>query len=193
MFGRGRAYNDWLDPYGIHSHEIDGWGGDGINRSSFAQVSGRARVALDNAKSLFLKHLATVDTSSGPVTAEIITFHLVPDMKKAFNKFVKEHGCTASQRKITREEQDKINKTRKSLMLFSSVTVSPKAQQEYLAKNPQKAAAGGSKTAVAGSSKTAPGEAVVSPTPLGTKRTANTAHLDSVVVPAGGPAKKQKL
>ncbi|KAJ7872810.1 hypothetical protein B0H14DRAFT_2721282, partial [Mycena olivaceomarginata] len=31
--------------------------------------------------------------------------------------------CRASQRKLTREEQDKINKTRKSLMVFSFVTV----------------------------------------------------------------------
>lgn len=46
------------------------------------------------AKKLFLTHLAEVDTSSGPVTTEIIKFHLVPDMRKRFNKFVKEHGCT---------------------------------------------------------------------------------------------------
>ncbi|KAJ7689609.1 hypothetical protein B0H17DRAFT_1202247 [Mycena rosella] len=203
MFGRGRAYNDWLDPYGIHSHDPYGWGdGDGINRSSFAQVSGRAQKALDDAKTLFLNHLATVDTSGGPVTAEIIAFHLVPDMKKAFNKYVKEHGCTASQRKITREEQDKFNKTRKSLMIFSSVTVSPQAQQEYLAKNPQaasKAAAASSKTTTAGSSKTAaPGPSGSSKTaPLGSsqalkvKRTANDAQLDA----AGGGSglKKQKL
>jgi hypothetical protein len=41
-----------------------------------------------------LKHLATVDTSGGPVTAEIINFHLVSDMRTRFNKFVKDHGCT---------------------------------------------------------------------------------------------------
>jgi hypothetical protein len=35
-----------------------------------------------------------VDTSAGPVTAEIINFHLVPDMKAQFNKYVKEYGCT---------------------------------------------------------------------------------------------------
>lgn len=43
---------------------------------------------------LFLEHLATVDTSAGPVTAEIVQFHMVPDMRKSFAKMVKEHHCT---------------------------------------------------------------------------------------------------
>ncbi|KAJ7502619.1 hypothetical protein B0H11DRAFT_1989373, partial [Mycena galericulata] len=188
------------------SHDPYGFDDDGIGRSSFAPVSQRAYKALDQANALFLNHLATVDTSAGPVTAEIINFHLVPDMKKQFNKYVKEHGCTASQRKITREEQDKINKTRKSLMIFSSVTVSPQAQQAYLAKNPTKApskapVASSSKAPVAGSSKTpsatSPAPALgtaTSPTPLGTsqalKRTANAAHLD---IAEHTDAKKQKF
>lgn len=46
------------------------------------------------AKECFLKHLATVDTSNGTVTEEIIKTHLVPDMRKSFSKFVKEYGCT---------------------------------------------------------------------------------------------------
>lgn len=45
------------------------------------------------AKRIFLQHLASVDTSKGPATDEIIKFHLVPDMRKAFNKYVKEYGC----------------------------------------------------------------------------------------------------
>lgn len=45
------------------------------------------------AKDIFLKHLASVDTSNGPVTTEIIQFHMVPDLRKRFNKFVKEYGC----------------------------------------------------------------------------------------------------
>jgi hypothetical protein len=72
---------------------------------------------------------------------KIIQFHLVPDMKKAFNKFIKEYGCTtvlallravaathwlvfrfrATTRKITREEQDKINNTRKSVRSSSHI------------------------------------------------------------------------
>ncbi|KAF7293816.1 hypothetical protein HMN09_01177400 [Mycena chlorophos] len=107
---------------------------DGDIYAGRAQVSDRAYRALDQAKEIFLKHLASVDTSAGPVKEEIVKFHLVPDMKKAFNKFVKEHGCTPSQRKLTREEQDKINKARKSLMIYSSVTVTQAAQQAYLAK-----------------------------------------------------------
>nr|GAT51006.1 predicted protein [Mycena chlorophos] len=119
-----------------------------------AQVSQRAYRALDQAKDIFLKHLASVDTRAGPVKEEIIKFHLVPDMKKEFNKFVKEHGCTASQRKLTREEQDKVNKARKSLMVYSSVTVTQAAQQAYLAKKTAPPAGTVPAGAVAGSSKT---------------------------------------
>ncbi|KAJ6608439.1 hypothetical protein B0H10DRAFT_2226848 [Mycena sp. CBHHK59/15] len=103
----------------------------------------------------------TVDTSIGAVTTEIITFHFVPDMK-VFNKYVKEHSCITSHRKIMHEEQDKINKTQKL--------------QAYLAKNPSRA-----KVAMAGSSKTL-AAASAAPSPLGTsqtlKRTANAVHLD---------------
>ncbi|KAK6996670.1 hypothetical protein R3P38DRAFT_3069839 [Favolaschia claudopus] len=197
MFRGGRAYNDWLDPYGLFGRDPYGFDryDDPIGRSSFAPVSDRAYRALDTAKTTFLQHLASVDTSAGPVKEEIIKFHLVPDMKKEFNKFVKEHGCTASQRKITREEQDKINKSRKSLMIYSSVTVSPQAQQQYLAKNPSKAlAAGSTRNAVASSSK-APATSPA-PAPLGTsqalKRSANDAQLD-VASESGSLSKKKKL
>lgn len=33
------------------------------------------------------------DTSKGDATEEIIQFHMVPDMRKAFSKFAKEHKC----------------------------------------------------------------------------------------------------
>lgn len=46
------------------------------------------------ARKLFLAHIAKVDTSSGSVPTEIIKFHLAPHMRKKFNKFMKEHGCT---------------------------------------------------------------------------------------------------
>lgn len=83
-----------------------------VDRRSFAAVSDRAMRAQNEvrvqahqtskfrafdfpqAKKIFLDHLATVDISGGAVTTEIIKFHLVPDMKKGFNKFVKEYGCT---------------------------------------------------------------------------------------------------
>jgi len=109
-----------------------------INRDSFAPVSKRAYDALDN--KVFLEHLATVDTTAGVVTEEVIKFHLVPDMRKQFNKFVGEYGCSATSRQITREEQDKINKSRKSLSHFTSVKVTSEAQKAYLQKNPAAAA-----------------------------------------------------
>ncbi|KAJ3509984.1 hypothetical protein NLJ89_g4934 [Agrocybe chaxingu] len=129
FFGGGRR-GGWFDPY-------DGFGlGGDVNRSYFAPVSDRAKGALENAKASFLDHLATVDTSKGTVTEEIIKFHLVPDMRKAFNKFVKEYGCTGTSRQLTRSEQDVINKTRKSLMWYTSVIVTPQAQRAYLEKHP---------------------------------------------------------
>ncbi|KIM44029.1 hypothetical protein M413DRAFT_373703 [Hebeloma cylindrosporum] len=113
----------------------DGMGGD-VDRSGFAPVSQRAMNALDSAKKIFLDHLATVDTSRGPVDHEIIRFHLVGDMRKSFNKYVKEYGCTGTSRQLTRAEQDLINKSRKSLLYFTSVKVTPEAQRAYLEKNP---------------------------------------------------------
>lgn len=104
-------YNDWMDPFEIFSEDIYNYDGS-INRSGFAPVSQAALRKQDSvrlsiilfgsprftlriqAQQLFLKHLATVDTSNGAVTAEIIQFHLVGDMRKKFNKFVKDHGCT---------------------------------------------------------------------------------------------------
>jgi hypothetical protein len=78
-------------------------------------------------------------------------------------------------------------------MIFSSVTVSPQAQQAYLAKNPTKApVAGTSKNAAGGSSM----PVAASPAPLGTsqslKRTANAAHLDEAGV-TDSVSKKKKL
>ncbi|KDR73085.1 hypothetical protein GALMADRAFT_142770 [Galerina marginata CBS 339.88] len=109
--------------------------------------------SLLQAKSIFLDHLATVDVSKGEVSHEIIRFHLVPDMRKSFNRYVKEYGCTGTSRQITRTEQDLINKTRKSLLWFTSVKVTPEAQRAYLEKNPhlRKSTAGGSTTTASAS------------------------------------------
>lgn len=35
-----------------------------------------------------------MDTSNGKVTEEIIQYHMVPDMRKSFSKFVKTYHCT---------------------------------------------------------------------------------------------------
>ncbi|KII93366.1 hypothetical protein PLICRDRAFT_87752 [Plicaturopsis crispa FD-325 SS-3] len=183
MFGR-------FDPFSMY--DMGGMGGSrytfggDIDRRSFAPVSNRAYQARENAQKLFLDHLATVDTSKGPVTTEIIKFHLVPDMKKSFNKFVKEYGCTATSRKITRAEQDEINKMRKSLMQFTSVRVTPEAQKAYLEKNPSKkgAAANAAASTSSGSTSSAPLKDVT-----GKKRDANQADLE----PSSSSAKKVKM
>lgn len=60
-------------------------------------------------------------------------------MRKAFSKFVREHGGKATSRQLTRAGQDKINPGRKSLMWYTSVTVSAAAQKAYIEKNPAKA------------------------------------------------------
>ena len=132
---------------------------------------------LTQAKNIARTFIATADTSKGAVTEEIITFHLVPDIRKSFNKWAKEVGCSAKSRQLTREEQDKINKTRKSvrgvrpvppcfaahrvadssfrqLMYYTSVTVTPAAQAAYLAKNPQPVVAAIAPQAAAGCRRT---------------------------------------
>ncbi|KAJ4471739.1 hypothetical protein C8J55DRAFT_563418 [Lentinula edodes] len=167
VFTSGRSYGRAFDPYG-----------DGDNlRANFASVSQRAQKAESDAEAAFLKHLASADTSKGPVTEEIIKFHLVPDMKTRFHKFVKGYGCTATSRKLTREEQDKINKTRKSLMLFTSVTVTLESQKAYLDK--QAAKKGGPSTNAASAS-TSKVSQPLSTKPRNTlKRSANQALEDA--------------
>ncbi|KAF7325216.1 hypothetical protein MKEN_00565900 [Mycena kentingensis (nom. inval.)] len=174
--GYSRRGSMYVDPYGDDIY------------AGRAPVSQRAYRALDDAKQTFLTHLVGVDTSGGPVTEEIIRYHLVPDMRKAFKDFVKGYGCTATQRKLTRAEQDKVNKTRKSLMVYTSVTVTPAAQQQYLAANPQKAKRQNA-NAVAGSSKAGAATAIAAPlqTSQTLKRSANAAAL-----PDASASKKQK-
>ncbi|GJE94530.1 hypothetical protein PsYK624_107000 [Phanerochaete sordida] len=130
------------DPWDLY----DGFGGFGgfddgfgVNRRNFASVSQRARDARATAENMFLEYLVTADTSKGSATEEIIQFHMVPDMRKSFSKFVREHGCKSTPRQLTRAEQDKINAGRKSLMWYTSVTVSAAAQKAYTEKNPAKA------------------------------------------------------
>ncbi|KZS97518.1 hypothetical protein SISNIDRAFT_546626 [Sistotremastrum niveocremeum HHB9708] len=173
--GRGRGRSSYGGGFGM--------GGD-VDRTGFATVSERAMNAEHTAERLFLDHLATVDTSKGPVTTEIIQFHLVPDMKKRFNNFVKGYGCTATQRQLTRAEQDKINKSRKSLMIYTSVRVTPQAQQEFLAKKAQKT--GGAAASAAPAAKTS---ATVAPLGDSRKRNAMDAGLDGS---SGSDAKKAK-
>ncbi|KAF8151606.1 hypothetical protein B0H34DRAFT_728264 [Crassisporium funariophilum] len=130
MSGRGGGrggYGSFRDPYDD---------GGGINRESFAPVSQRAMTALEDAKRIFLAHLGSVDTSNGAVSTRLINFHLVTDMRRDFKKFAKDHGCSATSSPISRAEQDVINKSRKSLLHFTSVTVTPEAQRDYFAKNP---------------------------------------------------------
>ncbi|KAL8284131.1 hypothetical protein RQP46_004880 [Phenoliferia psychrophenolica] len=144
-----------------------------------APVSNRALGALDNAKSIAKRFIEDADTSKGSATEEIITFHLVPDMRKSFNAWAKEQGCSAKSRQLTREEQDKINKGRKSLMFYTSLTVSAAAQASYLAKHHKPAAAAAQPAA----------GPVPKKTVLGEKRTANQISGGKAAEPA---IKKQK-
>jgi hypothetical protein len=48
------------------------------------------------AERIFLNFLVRADTSLGPVTEEIINFHLVQKVLKQFRDFVKAHGCMYS-------------------------------------------------------------------------------------------------
>ncbi|KAK4699984.1 hypothetical protein P7C70_g6271, partial [Phenoliferia sp. Uapishka_3] len=142
------------------------------------------------AKNIAKTFIATADTSNGPVTQEIITFHLVPDIRKSFNKLAKEVGCTAKSRQLTREEQDKVNKSRKSLMYYTSLTVTPAAQAAYIAKNgapkPAVVQAGPAPKAENGA---APQGATEAKKVLGVKRGANQMAEVKKAEPAGKKAK----
>lgn len=100
---------------------------------------------------------------------------------------------SATSRKLTREEQDRINKTRKSvrkglklshlastqslhqLMQFTSVKVTPEAQKAYLAKNPNAT----KNTAVASAAAGPSTAASTPPVPnIGKKRKSDQAELD---------------
>ncbi|KAF8876466.1 hypothetical protein CPB85DRAFT_1443837 [Mucidula mucida] len=103
-------------------------------------------------------------------------------MKTKFNKLVREHGCVPSQRRLTREEQDLVDKTRKSLISYSSVKVTADAQKAYLAKNPKAQPKGA--TTEAGPSTTAK-------EPLQNSNGKRARDDDSV--PSGRWARKPKL
>ncbi|KAJ7163486.1 hypothetical protein C8R43DRAFT_1123093 [Mycena crocata] len=80
---------------------------------------------LHKVKQMFLQHLETVDTSDGLANTLVVKFRLEPEIEAALDVFVTEHGCSMQSRVISREEQDKIDKRRKTAL-------TPEAQEEYL-------------------------------------------------------------
>ncbi|KAL7415108.1 hypothetical protein BDY24DRAFT_383743 [Mrakia frigida] len=114
---------------------FSGFGGfdDGsVNRSGFASISSSALASQDTAIDQFLDFLATVDTKDGFNKEKELKFHLVKDARTALNRVVKEHKCKSTTRTLTRTEQDRVNKARKSLMKYTTVIVTPKAQIDYI-------------------------------------------------------------
>ncbi|KAJ7140834.1 hypothetical protein C8R44DRAFT_974578 [Mycena epipterygia] len=88
--------------------------------------------SLHKAKQMFLKHLEEVDTSEGLTNTLVVKFRLEPEVEDALNKFVEAHGCSMESRVLTREEQDKIDKRRKTCAQYTWFMVTPEAQEEYL-------------------------------------------------------------
>lgn len=82
---------------------------------------------------MFLKHLEEVDTTEGLANTLVVKFRLEPEVEDALNKFVEAHGCSyvssishidyinnerdssMESRLLSREEQDKIDKRRKTV------------------------------------------------------------------------------
>jgi len=102
---------------------------DEVDRSNFAEVSEKALQALEEAKKIFQKYMDEVDTSKGKVTEEIIKFHMVTKVRSMFNKYVKLYGVRPVARKV--KDGEKPNKTRKSAIFFTSVTVTPEAKAKW--------------------------------------------------------------
>ncbi|KAJ7781188.1 hypothetical protein B0H16DRAFT_1497378 [Mycena metata] len=87
---------------------------------------------LHKAKQMFLQHLEEVDTSEGSTNTLVLKFLLDPEVESALDAFVTEHGCSMQSRIISREEQDKIDKRRKSCTQYTHFMVTPEAQKAYM-------------------------------------------------------------
>ncbi|KAJ7689613.1 hypothetical protein B0H17DRAFT_1066334 [Mycena rosella] len=87
---------------------------------------------LHKAKQHFLQHLEEVDTSDGIAKTLVLKFTLAPEVISALTEFVTEHGCSMETRLLTRQEQDAIDKRRKSCAQYTWFTVTPEAKAAYL-------------------------------------------------------------
>ncbi|KAJ7457855.1 hypothetical protein FB451DRAFT_1274374 [Mycena latifolia] len=93
---------------------------------------GEEDFTLHKAKQAFLTHLEEVDTSDGLANTLVLKFQLEPDVEAELNRFVTDHGCSMDSRVLTREEQDKIDKRRKTCAQYTWFQVTPEAQEDYL-------------------------------------------------------------
>ncbi|KAJ6573474.1 hypothetical protein DFH09DRAFT_1151925 [Mycena vulgaris] len=100
--------------------------------SSPNRFDGEEDATLHKAKQLFIKHLEEVDTSEGLANTLVLKFYLNAEVEAALNSFVTDLGCSMESRIISREEQDKIDKRRKTCSQFTWFMVTPEAQEEYL-------------------------------------------------------------
>ncbi|KAJ7640335.1 hypothetical protein DFH06DRAFT_1126979 [Mycena polygramma] len=82
-----------------------------------------------------MKHLKAVDTTRGPVNEVIFKFQLTRDVEMALHAFIRHHGCTMVTRILSREEQNAVDRRRKSCAQHTSVLVTPEAQAAFLNKS----------------------------------------------------------
>ncbi|KAJ7034070.1 hypothetical protein C8F04DRAFT_1102963 [Mycena alexandri] len=142
---------------------------------------------LHKAKQMFLQHLEEVDTSEGSTNTLVLKFQLDPEVESALDAFVTEHGCSMQSRVISREEQDKLDKRRKSCTQYTHFMVTPEAQKAYLKDRklpPSPSKASPKKTTTPNKATTTPKKGTTTP-----KKAVTTPKIAASRSPAKSPRK----
>ncbi|KAL4458117.1 hypothetical protein ABPG75_012982 [Micractinium tetrahymenae] len=95
----------------------------------FGYYDERAQGKLDEAKKLIDNYIALADTSAGPVTEEVVPFHLVTYAQKQLHDYLKQWNMKPSFR------FESVPK-RKSKVCYTSVTVSAASKAAFLRDRP---------------------------------------------------------
>ncbi|KAJ7650465.1 hypothetical protein FB45DRAFT_859228 [Roridomyces roridus] len=84
------------------------------------------------AQAAFFTYLSEANTAHGEASKVLLKFHFSAEVESRFRALVEAHGCRMSTRTISRKEQNAIHsRRRRSCSQFTTVYVSPGAQQAY--------------------------------------------------------------
>ena len=106
--------------------------GKPFDRATFNPISKHAELQFEKAKNIFISCLTHGDFSNGPLTAEIIRFHLVPRCRAQLNVFIRQHGCHPYNTMVPISQiKTKKNRGRKTPVWYTSVSFTDQAQRQY--------------------------------------------------------------
>ncbi|KAJ7638279.1 hypothetical protein FB45DRAFT_863409 [Roridomyces roridus] len=84
------------------------------------------------AQAAFFTYLSEANTDHGEASKVLLKFQLSAEVESRFKALVEAHGCRMSTRTISRQEQEAIDsRRRRSCSQFTTVYVTPGAQQAY--------------------------------------------------------------